>query len=284
MLVWRWVKNAGGTISYLCRKEVLSTEAKTILHRLRIDGIAMSSSLADRGLLAELTAESQKLFRDCWNPMTQQPIVEATDFKGDRSGMETIEQKRFLLNLTPKKLAATSIFLRYALQPVFLVLADSYLGQQARLRAVQLWLNYATEGEPTSTQLFHRDGDDVMNLKVFTYLSDVSERNGPFTFIPGSQPLGHRPINPIETKYHRVTDDVMMLSVPRDQWKVCTGKVGDVIFADTCGYHKGLKPTQGYRLMLMAHYASRCAVTGSDIVLEGSADGVLSRDQISALA
>lgn len=283
VLVWRWIKNAGATFNYLGRKEPLPAEAEVILQALRNDGIAISDTLADQKLMAELSAEARRLFEACWDPDIQQPLLHAADFKGDRSGMETTEQKSFLVNLTPKTLAASSVFLRYALQPNFLALSNAYMGQQTRLRAVQLWLNYATEGEPTSTQLFHRDGDDLMNLKIFTYLSDVRESNGPFTFIPGTQPLGNRTINPPRTKYQRVTDDVMAQSVPRNQWKICIGKMGDVIFADTCGYHKGLKPTQGYRLMLMVHFASRTAVTGSDILLQDSANGVLSAEQIAAL-
>lgn len=284
VFVWRWLKNARDAFSYQGRKEPLPSEAQAILKSLRTDGIASSSSLVDKNLFQELSTEARRLFDVSWDPETQRPRPSATDHKGARSGMETIENKNFLANLTPKTLAADSVFLRYALQPAFISLANNYLGMNARMRAVHLWLNYPTDGEPASTQLFHRDGDDVMNLKIFTYLSDVGEANGPFTFVPGTQPLGNRPVDPPENKYQRVTDDDMVQTVPRDHWKICIGKAGDMIFADTCGYHRGLKPTQGYRLMLMVHYASRAAATGSDISLCNSPDGLLTGEQLAALA
>jgi len=283
ILHWRWVKNAKDAFSYLWCGRRLDIYAQAILRDLCYDGIVMSKQLTDPDLLLELNTEAQRMFSESWDAAKQVPLKLMPDYKGDRTNMDTFENKDFLVNLSPKTLSLDSIFLRYALQPSYIQLANAYLGQRARLRAVHLWLNYATDGEAASTQLFHRDGDDLMNLKIFTYLTEVQECNGPFVFIPGSQPLGNRQINPTKTNYDRVNDDQMSLVVPREKWLVCVGNAGDVIFADTCGYHKGLKPTKGYRLMLMVHYVSRSASTGVDFSLHNQTDGTLSVDQMGAL-
>lgn len=283
VLHWRWVKNANDAFSYLLSGRQLDIYTKVILRDLREDGIVMSNKLTDPALLRELNAEAQMMFNASWDAARQLPLKMVCDFKGDRTKMDIAENKDFLVNLSPKNLTLDSIFLRYALQPSYIRLVSAYLGQRAHLRAVHLWLNYATDGAAASTQLFHRDGDDLMNVKIFTYLTDVEECNGPFTFIPGSQPLGKRQINPTKTNYDRVTDDQMNIVAPRDSWLVCVGNAGDVIFADTCGYHKGLKPTNGYRLMLMVHYVSRSASTGVDFSLQNQSDDKLSVEQLAVL-
>ena len=45
-------------------------------------------------------------------------------------------------------------------------------------------------------------------------------------------------------------------SSPESEWVLCEGAPGTVVFADTCGYHKQLKPESGERLLLVAHYVS----------------------------
>ena len=262
----------------------MDSNTQKLVRSLNKDGIVVSSKLTDPVLLGELSSESLRIFRVSWNTAEKKPLRSEPDYKGDRAGMDKVENKDFLVNLTPKTLSSDSVFLRYALQPNYIRIANAYLGQRARMRAVQLWLNYATDDEAASTQLFHRDGDDLMNLKIFTYLTDVKGCNGPFVFIPGSQPLGNWRINPAKSKYDRVSDEEMIQVAPRDKWMVCVGNAGDVIFADTCGYHKGLKPVEGYRLMLMVHYTSWSARTGADYIFQNLPDGILSVEQMAAVA
>jgi len=280
---WRWVKNAKYTFQYIRSTGHLNYSERALLDALRSNGIVKSDTLADSALLAEVLAEAQRLFDDNWDSELQRPRVGASDYKGKREKMDPMENKDFLVVLTSKSFSASSPFLRYALQPAFRHLANAYLGQNTRLRAVHLWLNYATDMDASSTQLWHRDGDDIMNLKFFTYLSDVNVDNGPFTYIPGTQPLGYRQINPPQSKYQRTNDDEMANVVQKSEWAICTGKTGDVILSDTVGYHKGMKPRKGYRLMLVAQYASRAAVSGSDIALNDSPEGWLSDEQLAAL-
>lgn len=123
-----------------------------------------------------------------------------------------------------------------------------------------------------------------MNLKIFTYLSDVDENHGPFTFIPATQPLGSLNLTPLLSAYHRTNDVQMASIVDPKKWQICNGIKGSIILADTCGYHKGMKPKTGYRLMLMAHYTSRSAVTSNDINLSEPLGKDFSREQITALS
>ena len=61
------------------------------------------------------------------------------------------------------------------------------------------------------------------------------------------------------------------------------GKPGTVVFADTCGYHKQLKPESGERMLLVAHYVSGHAVRPRVVELTGVDDVALSDDQFVAV-
>jgi hypothetical protein len=88
------------------------------------------------------------------------------------------------------------------------------------------------------SQLFHFDGEDPILLKVFFYLTDVSEIDGPFTFIRKT----HKFINKIGLIYHYGIHGISDSDLPSkvlSNIKKYVGASGDVIFADTNGYHKG---------------------------------------------
>jgi len=96
-----------------------------------------------------------------------------------------------------------------------------------------------------------------MNVKVFIYFSDVAVEHSLFCFVPGTHPLGARRwLTPEGDEGRRSTDEQMACAVPAEEWRICTGPAGTVIFCDTCGYHKGLKPQAGNRLMVMFQYTS----------------------------
>lgn len=266
-LRWRWIKNGGDAWRYSHTSHNLDTTAERVVDSLKVEGIVRTNEVSDTALFAELHASCMKILALAWDEETQSPRVGVYDGKGDRSMMGPLENKDFLRVLTPKPLTRDSIFLRYALQPRFIQIANAYLGLNAELRAIQLWLNFATDGEAASTQLWHKDSDDYMNLKVFTYLTDVDENHGPFCFIPGTQPLGSRHITPEQSKYGRTNDTQMQAQIDRQQWEICTGSAGTTVFADTCGFHNGSKPIKGCNLILMTHYTSRAAISTNEIRL-----------------
>jgi hypothetical protein len=172
--------------------------------------------------------------------------------------------------------------MRLALQPEILATANAYLRMRSMLRSVELWLNVPTPGPARDTQLWHRDADDRQNLKVFIYLTDVSVDSGPFCYIPGTQPGGRRLAAPIE-RAARVDDPTMARAVPERGWRVGVAPRTSVTLADTTGWHKGLKPTKGHRVLLMAQYTSGRPAYPRDMAFRG-APANLTIDQRYALA
>ena len=163
--------------------------------------------------------------------------------------------KDYLTSLLGKQFDLDSPFLALALHPLFLRTANGYLGLRSVLRAVNVWMNRPTPSPAKESQLWHRDGDDRMILKVFIYLGDVDLDNGPFWFIPRSHLKRVGTVTrPLEAA--RVDDQDMRSWIADNQWKVCTGPTGTIIFADTTGFHKGGKCDKRSRILLTFEYVS----------------------------
>jgi hypothetical protein len=64
---------------------------------------------------------------------------------------------------------------------------------------------------------------------------------------------------------------------------VCTGKAGTVILADTCGYHKQLKPTGGERVLMVAEFTSGTPFSERPTEIDCPDPGALTPEQRFAL-
>jgi hypothetical protein len=83
------------------------------------------------------------------------------------------------------RLSADNVFVRYALQPAVINVVASALGEIPWLDYVLLSYSRHTGEAFQSSQLWHRDHDDVRVIKLFSYLTDVeTDGDGPFTFLP----------------------------------------------------------------------------------------------------
>jgi hypothetical protein len=188
----------------------------------------------------------------------------------------------YLAKLATGRYDASDPFVRIALHPAVLAVANGYLRLRSTLRALELWHTWPTPGEAIQTQLWHRDADDVMNLKLFCYFTDVTRAAGPLTYAPGTHPLGNSRTRPAHDEHTRSTDEQMAQIVPPEEWVVLEGRPGTIVFADTCGYHKQLKPESEERLKLVAQYVSGSPYVGRELELENLDGSALSEDQYYA--
>ena len=246
----------------------------------RTRGFRPDDSLVDRGLLDELRERGiavrpfDEVFRD------RATLDELKRIANRREAQkEATAAKEFLERLMPERVDASGPYVALALELQVVALANAYIGMRSYLRGLEMWRNLPTDEPPKLSQLWHRDWDDVINLKFFVYLSDVTEEHGPFTFAPGTQPRGPRQL----VVEDRLSDDEMARIVPREEWVVCTGPPGTVVLADTCGYHKGGKPTKGDRLLWTAQFTSGAADAKRNFELTDGPRSGLSPEQRWAL-
>lgn len=148
----------------------------------------------------------------------------------------------------------------------FLNIASLYLQLVPRCGTKQEYVVIATPNEKRGAQLWHRDGSDKKIAKVFVYLNDVSEDNGPFHFIRGTHYKGilrdvmswtSSPTWPSTDRSDGMLDRYDPLFEGREV--VCTGSAGTVIFADTSGFHRGGFCRSGFRRMIELSFYSNAA-------------------------
>jgi hypothetical protein len=246
------------------------TQLRGVVERLRTDGVVITDAdtvFGDGALFDAAAARARELY--------ERPREEVAAEAGSKS--------TFLTKLIEGPLEFDDPFVRLVLHPNALAVANAYLRMRSTLRAIDLWLTQPTAGDAVQTQLWHRDADDVMNVKMFVYFTDVRREAGPLCYAPNTHPLGTRRRVPEHDEQGRSDDAQLEQVAPREEWILCEGKPGTVVFADTCGYHKQLKPETDERLLLVSHYVSGTPFVPSTLDLRGVEESSLTDDQYVAV-
>jgi hypothetical protein len=166
-------------------------------------------------------------------------------------------RKRFLQNvLDASSLTLDSAIVRFALRPDVLSAASRYLGVVPLLTTISVFHSDTVAGDPTSSQLYHCDGDDVTQVKIFVYCTDVDMPSGPLTLLDAATTLEVQR----RTKYryrHRLTDHQVREAVGTPLEHVIIGPAGTTLFVDTSRcFHFGSRVAAGApaRLATMIQY------------------------------
>jgi hypothetical protein len=252
-VTWRYLFNFAPAVSY--RSAALEGEAARVLHDLNRDGIAITTADAlfgaDRAY-ADLAAEVERLERE------QAPQLEAIR---NANGSGRAVEKSFLHELLGPRpeLDPTTPCARFALNQRILRIANAYFGMYTRLRTYNVWHTFVSSTDAKQSQLWHRDREDLLILKVFVYLNDVDDGAGPFTYAPGTHkkgPIQTLPPSFDEQGVRRSTDEQMATVVPASRWIKAVGPRASIIFADTHGYHKGGLCRERDRIMYHCMFTS----------------------------
>jgi len=252
---WRYLFNLRSTLGYRLEGAALEAVSRRVVDGLDRDGIALTSA----GELGGLDG----LFEELQREVEALEIEHAGRLNEVRSqaDSEEIGRKTFLLQLLGERpqLDPQSVFARLALHPRVLQIANAYFGMYTQIRYYNIWHTVVTHGEARESQLWHRDREDLLILKLFVYLSDIDEGAGPFTYAPGTHlkgPIRARPKTFNENGVERWRDEEMEKIVPSSRWIRATGPTGAFAFADTRGCHKGGLARESERLLYVCLYTS----------------------------
>lgn len=173
---------------------------------------------------------------------------------------QTSERKAFWVRLLDEDmdqglLPTDNPFVAVALDPVVLSILASALGELPQLDYVLLTLSEGSDAPLTSSQLWHRDYDDVRTIKLFIYLTEVADRTkGPFTFLPAqwSDLVG------FTRRTHRTDEAVFRGSLKRGQVREITGPAGSAFFVETsrCLHMGSRLPPGNTRLLYTATFTT----------------------------
>jgi hypothetical protein len=151
-------------------------------------------SAAERAKAGDLNRDGYAIVTDLMDASVQDEFAQAGRTRLDNieaaESKQTLTWKKFWVRLLDAemedgRLDANNVFVRYALQPAVINIIATALGEIPWLDYVLLSYSRYTGEEFQSSQLWHRDHDDVRVIKLFSYLTDVeTDGDGPFTFLP----------------------------------------------------------------------------------------------------
>ena len=134
---------------------------------------------------------------------------------------------------------------------------DSYLGGYSVLRSASLWITRPSSENFISTeaaQMYHYDLDTLKWIKVFLYLSDVTEESGPHCALPATHLPDSKHPTLLSRLYSRLSDNDIA-SYQRETPLSFTGPAGTIILGDTKAYHKGMPTLTGERILIQLFYS-----------------------------
>ncbi len=140
-----------------------------------------------------------------------------------------------------------------------LSVAQAYHRSQPVLSQMSMWWSTAARisanAKSELAQQYHFDMHRIKWLKVFIYLTDVTENNGPHCFVVNSHRSGHPTHQLLDRGYVRIPDeDIRAVASSKEEVEI-TGSRGTIIAVDTRGFHKGKALESGDRLIVELDYA-----------------------------
>ncbi len=139
-------------------------------------------------------------------------------------------------------------------------LVGSFLGSEPILCQTNCWWSVANSTHrsnlSTNAQLFHQDTEYLKFVKVFIYLTDVNDNNGPHQYVQGTSKIAQSKLGEDYKPSNRVEDNKVAEIFGVDNILTFTGKRGSVIIEDTFGLHKGTPVVEDSRLLLQLEYCN----------------------------
>jgi len=144
--------------------------------------------------------------------------------------------------------------LKFALSHELLSIIGEYLGTAPSFHSVSLWWGKAGESRAGSP-FFHLDSLDSSCIRLYVYLSDVDEGNGPFCVIPKNESL--RFIRKTGYLGNSLSDKTVFKYLPLSSLRKLTGNAGSVFAIDASrSLHYGSRCLEGDRVALIFSYSS----------------------------
>lgn len=129
----------------------------------------------------------------------------------------------------------------------------SYLMQSKRalLNIATVWWSFPSSiASSEAAQKYHFDLDGLKWGKIFIYLTDVTEKNGPHTAVMGSHNPKEKDLEILKRGYVRVEDEEVEFGRERQ----FTGESGTIIIGDTKCWHKGSLVQEDNRAIFQLEY------------------------------
>lgn len=228
------------------------------------DGLVKVPAFFDIGLMDSIRKDVEQLVRA---PSTLGRIrhhraeweqgLELGDFRYlDTKELASVDDIRTETKVAAVKdpLAAIPGLVDLLLDERLLEIASAYFGCVPKLTFVKVFQSFVNDLPDMDTNLFHADTGSYSILKAIIYLDSVSESDGPFVYARTS----HRRLTDPDFKNDNYKlrydeSEVSDLCGP-ENIVACTASKGDLILAETTGFHRASKPVSKDRLAVIATF------------------------------
>jgi hypothetical protein len=177
---------------------------------------------------------------------------------------ESRSRKQFLVNVLDTSTVTTaSSMIRFALRDDVLTAVSQYLGVVPFLSSIAVFYSPTMDRSPISSQLHHCDGDDIRQIKVFVYGTDVTAASGPLTVLSADESARVRRATGYQYR-QRLTDEQVADVLGDRRERPIVGPSGTTSFVDTSRcFHFGARvaPSAPARLMTVIQYQTPYAFT-----------------------
>jgi hypothetical protein len=161
-------------------------------------------------------------------------------------------KKKYKINVT--ELFNREMLRNYCNSHFFINVVNNYLQVPTKLSYCEIIFdhNIHNQQQEMETQMFHRDHNGVLFLKIFTYLTDVKIENGPYSYIEKSHKSENLKLKKSNIKNNIRYDNSDIYSKLKKSEKVFIGKPGSIVFTDTTGLHRGYLPDEKFSRLLIS--------------------------------
>lgn len=232
---------------YTTRKDkypdyVPSDSALNVAYEIDEKGYAKVENFLDTNLIDLINEKTQNILDDENDPRNQNKISQSAAKKS----------KPYIQILQP--LTAVPEIHEFVFNDFIIDIAGGYLDCFPAFGTCNLRKSFVNELSEEGTQLYHVDPNSPRFLKFFIYLNDVDMDGGPFCYVEGSHKKKFE-INGMNwnKQYRWPTEDINEI-YGEENVKYLTAKKGDLLVADTNGWHRGTKPLTSDRTMLTLDY------------------------------
>lgn len=208
-----------------------------------------------RRMYADIAADECNTFRkDAYLRLT--PLGRDAALKlGERVRSFRSMQEGTLRHYDTEQVLGVEEFKGLAYTPAAFMTAAMWLGAVPKVLDVSAWSSEVTGNAPEHAQKWHRDVDDWRACKLFVYLSDVGEDNGPHQMIPGSHRAEYFHEKGLAPDAYFFADCRQVKDEP-DHWPRMefTGDAGTTFMVNTYALHRGGRVRSGSRTVFQCLY------------------------------
>jgi len=232
---------------YLQRKEKYPeyspiNDAIAVAYEIEEKGYAKVENFLSLEVIDAIDRKTQEILNDSDHPYNQGKISQ-TDAKNSKPYIQVLQP-----------LVSVPEIHDFVFNDFIIDIAGAYLDCFPGFGTCNLRKSFVNNLPEEGTQLYHVDPNSPRFLKFFVYLNDVDMDGGPFCYVEGSHKKKFE-VNGTNwnTQYRWPTDPINQM-YGEENVKYLTAKKGDLLVADTNGWHRGIKPKSNDRTMLTLDY------------------------------